>query len=170
MQIHPSTAEDSDAIVAIYPQAFPDEDLVPLVLELLPDTRTTLSLVATIDDEIVGNVIFTSCGAEGGDARVALLAPLAVRPDCQRQGIGSALVDEGLKQLKEEGFGLVCVLGDPAYYSRLGFVPEKNVATPYPIPTEWADAWQSQRLGNPGTLTGKLLVPAQWQRPELWSE
>ena len=154
----------------MYPQAFPDEDLVPLVRELLDDSRITMSLVATTNSKIVGNVIFTTCGVEGGDARIALLAPLAVAPDHQRQGIGGALVRDGLQKLREARFALVCVLGDPAYYGRLGFVPDKRVTTPYPLPAEWNDAWQSQHLGDATTFDGRLLVPSPWQHEKLWTD
>ena len=92
LRIRESGRDDTDALLALYPQAFPDEDLVPVVAELLDDPEITLALVATSNERIVGNVIFTTCGLEGSEARVALLAPLAVAPDCQRQGIGSALV------------------------------------------------------------------------------
>jgi putative acetyltransferase len=170
MQIRESTSGDTAGIVAMYPRAFPDEDLVPVVTALLDDPPIRTSLVASIDREIVGNVIFTICGVTGSDASVALLAPLAVAPDHQRKGIGSALVQHGLQQMKDAGFVLVCVLGDPAYYGRLGFVTERNVKPPYPLPAEWASAWQSQQLGDVPGLAGKLVVPTQWQHPELWSE
>ena len=169
MQIRESTGYDLADIVALYPEAFPGEDLVPLVTALLDDTSISMSLVATVDKEIVGNVIFTTCGIDTSDARVALLAPLAVAPANQKQGIGSALVRDGLRRLENAGFSLVCVLGDPAYYGRLGFAPERQVEAPYALPPEWAGAWQSRRLGNVSRRAGRLRVPAQWQHPELWS-
>ena len=170
MQIRPSTAEDVDAILDLYPEVFPDEDLVPVVGELLQDPPVRLSLVALADERIVGSVIFTTCAVQGSATRVALLAPLAVAPDCQQQGIGSALVREGLRRLAGARFGMVCVLGDPAYYGRFGFRQDDHVEPPYPLPAEWAGAWQSQLLGDAATLSGRLVVPPQWQRAELWSE
>ena len=170
MLIRKSMRDDIAGIIAMYPEAFPDEDLVPVVRNLLNDESIALSLVATGEQGIVGNVIFTTCGVEGNDTRAALLGPLAFAPDCQRQGIGSALVRDGLRQLEDAGFDLVCVLGDPNYYGRFGFVPERQVATPYPLPADWADAWQSQYLGEATAAAGTLLVPPPWQHPELWSE
>ncbi|MDJ0904626.1 MAG: N-acetyltransferase [Woeseiaceae bacterium] len=169
MQIRDSTSEEYAAILAMYPHAFPDEDLVPLVTELLADKPIRMSLVATGDNRVIGNVIFTACRVDGSDAGVALLAPLAVTPDCQRQGVGSALVHDGLRRLGEAGYGVVCVLGDPAYYGRLGFAPEKRIEPPYPIPAQWADAWQSLYLADMAALEGKFLVPPVWQHPELWT-
>lgn len=170
MQIRPSTAADTDAIIALYPQVFPDEDLVPVVRELLGDPPIRMSLVALADERIVGNVIFTTCRTDQVDARLALLGPLAVAPDCQAQGIGSALVRDGLRRLQQANFGMVCVLGDPAYYGRFGFRQEDRVEPPYPLPAAWADAWQSLSLGDTAVLAGKLIVPSQWQHAELWSE
>jgi putative acetyltransferase len=153
----------------MYPQAFPDEDLVPLIRNLLQDTVDTLSLVATIDSSITGHVLFTRGRlAESGYA-AALLGPLAVSPNHQRRGIGSALVREGLDQLQREGVRQVFVLGDPAYYGRFGFAAEKDVLAPYELPAEWATAWQSLALDPDATPgSGKLILPGPWMRPELW--
>jgi len=170
LEIRGSSSRDRHEIELLYPQAFPDEDLVPVVRELLPDTTVTTSIIAVKDDLIVGNVIFTKCGVKDGGISVALLAPLAVRPDFQRQGIGGALVRAGLQQMKNNGVDLVCVLGDPAYYGRLGFEQESALAAPFPLPVEWASAWQSQTPGEDvAPYSGRLQVPEQWNRRELWS-
>ncbi len=166
--IRESVPDDCDAIEAMYPEAFPDEDLVPLVRDLLKDPANVLSLVATIDSRIAGHVAFTRCGVSGHDVSTAMLAPLAVTPTRQRQGIGSALVRAGLQNLQVSGVALVCVLGDPAYYGRHGFTPDSSIDPPYPLPPEWKDAWQSLRLGTSVAITGKLLVPDVWMKPALW--
>ncbi len=169
-EIRVSNSDDIDAIVSMYPLAFPDEDLVPVVRKLLADPEVAMSLVATVDDQIVGHVIFTTCAVEGSNLRASLLAPLAVTPDFQRQGIGSAIVNAGLQQLRDIGVGAVFVLGDPAYYSRLGFRPDSQVQPPYPLPAEWYSAWQSQYLGDATpTASGKLAVPSHWLDPALWA-
>jgi len=161
---------DFPAIEALYPRAFPDEDLLALVKELLADRDNTISLVATSNSTVVGNVIFTRGSVDGETAPLALLAPLAVAPECQRQGIGTALVGRGLRRLQAEGIAAVYVLGDPAYYGRLGFLPERSVRPPYSLPPEWADAWQSQALGNGAAPTGGTLrLPECWLDPALWS-
>ena len=154
----------------MYPQAFPDEDLVPLVRELLQKNVGALSLVATIASSLAGHVLFTRARlAESGDA-AALLGPLAVSPAQQRRGIGSALVREGLDRLQREGVQQVLVLGDPAYYGRFGFTTESSVLTPYELPAEWATAWQSLTLGsNRAPGSGKLMLPEPWMRQKLWS-
>jgi putative acetyltransferase len=170
LRIRESGTDDLAAIESIYPEAFPDEDLLPVVRDLLNDTGVATSLVATIDTQIVGHVIFTRCAVVGNSAEVSLLGPLAVAPAWQRQGIGSAVVQTGLRRLEESGVSLVLVLGDPAYYGRLGFLPESAVEPPYRLPPEWDGAWQSQSLGQPATpCVGKLSVPAQWRQPLLWA-
>jgi putative acetyltransferase len=170
LQIRESRPDDSAAIRSLYPEAFPDEDLLPLVRDLLNDSVVTISFVATIDTRIVGHVIFTRCGVVGNSVNASLLGPLAVAPAWQRKGIGSAIVHFGLRWLEESDVNLVLVLGDPAYYGRLGFLPESVVEPPFPLPSEWDGAWQSRYLGQPIiACAGKLSVPPQWLQPALWA-
>lgn len=170
LEIRESGRADTPAIASLYPQAFPDEDLLPLVRDLLQDAAITISLVAATDMQIVGHAIFTRCGVVGSNVRSALLGPLAVAPAWQRRGIGSAIVRTGLRWMKDANVDLVCVLGDPAYYGRLGFVPETHVEPPFRLPTEWSEAWQSQYLdGTAAPYNGKLTVPPQWHEPSLWT-
>ena len=160
---------DTAAILSLYPRAFPDEDHVPLVRELLKIPDIAISLTAMSKSDLTGHAIFTLCGVEGSDSKVALLGPVAVEPDYQRQGIGSGLIGEGLKRMRAAGISVVCVLGDPAYYGRLGFTRESHIKPPYPLPAEWEGAWQSQYLdGNPAPLAGTLVIPQQWLEPALW--
>ena len=113
-----------------------------------------------MEESVVGHVIFTRCGIGEGSNDAALLAPLAVAPDRQRQGIGSAIVQAGLQRLPTIGVDQVYVLGDPAYYGRLGFRPEVGVTPPYPLPAEWQEAWQSINLApSRPDRQGKLSVP-----------
>jgi putative acetyltransferase len=169
LEIRESVPGDLAAIELLYTDTFPDEDLVPLVRELLQETTVTLSLVGTIDSSLVGHVIFTTCGVAGSSDKVALLGPLTVASAWQKQGIGSEIVRAGLQRLEKAGVPHVCVLGDPAYYGRFGFVPETIVTPPYPLPAEWRKAWQSMSLGNAGPPgRGKLSVPQPWLQPALW--
>ena len=113
---------DFPEIHAVVQAAFGDEPVGPLVdaLRPLPGYVRALALVAEHEGEIVGYVMFSYAElAEGG--RVLMLSPLGVRPDRQRQGIGSALVEEGLRRAQERGEPVVIVEGDPRYYSRFGF-------------------------------------------------
>lgn len=169
IEIRPSRPEDMASIEKLYPAAFPEEDLLPLVRQLLTEESGILSLVAEAGDAAAGHILFTLCAIAGSDARAALLAPLAVAPEWQRKGIGSALIREGLIRLERDGVAHVYVLGDPAYYGRSGFKPETGVAPPYPLPEEYREAWQSLGLGSaPPPVHGKLKLPDVWMQPALW--
>jgi putative acetyltransferase len=169
IEIRQSRPDDLPSIEKLYPAAFPDEDLLPLVRTLLTEEPGILSLIAGAGDATAGHILFTLCAITGSDARAALLAPLAVAPEWQRKGIGSALIREGLSRLKRDGVAHVYVLGDPAYYGRSGFRPETGVAPPYPLPEEYRDAWQSLGLGSaPLPGHGKLKLPDVWMQPALW--
>jgi len=170
LEIRDSVPADLVAIESLYPEAFPDEDLLPLVRDLLPNTTVTTSIVGEIDSRIVGHVIFTKCGVTGKRTSAALLGPLAVTPAWQGQGIGSALVRAGLRKLKDRDVCFVCVLGDPAFYGRLGFLPESSIRPPFRLPAEYDGAWQSQIVGDKSaSCSGKLSVPRQWLEPALWA-
>ena len=167
--IRDSRPADVAALETLYPDAFPAEDLLPLVKDLLNDEPIRSSLVAVIDGAVVGHVIFTHCGLKGRSERVALLGPLAVASKWQRKGLGRALVQAGLQRLRTGGTREVFVLGDPAYYSKLGFLPTADVAPPYALPPAWHGAWQVQRLEVAASpLQGGLAVPDPWLKPQLW--
>ncbi len=168
--IRMSESADYHSIESLYPSAFPDEDLLPLVRDLLHEAGTVISLIAMIDSRLAGHVIFSRCGVTGSRVKAALLAPLAVAPASQQRGIGSALIREGVDRLKKQGTDIICVLGDPAFYERFGFVPERFIKPPYRLPAEWLGAWQSLRLSETATgRAGMLSVPAPWRKPALWA-
>jgi putative acetyltransferase len=116
--------------------------------------QLALSLVAVHDQQIVGHLLFTPAIIEAAD-RVwpALgLAPLAVLPEYQRQGIGTALMTAGLEECRQLGYERVIVLGHVEYYPRFGFVPAHR----YGIGNEFGvtgDAFMVLEL-RPGALEG----------------
>ena len=170
LEIRESRPSDLVSLETLYPDAFPEEDLLPLVGDLLREAPMVLSLVGIVAGSLAGHAVFTTCGTTAGRDKVALLGPLAVAPARQGQGIGSALVRAGLQRLETAGASRVYVLGDPAYYGRLGFGPEAGVAPPYPLPAAWRGAWQSIGLGRAAPpRPGRLSVPRPWQRAELWA-
>ena len=170
IEIRESQPSDLAALEELYPAAFPEEDLLPLVRQLLDEVESVVSLVATADQTLTGHAVFTTCGIVGRVDRVALLGPLAVAPQWQRQGIGSTLVRTGLQRLEDAGTQQVYVLGDPAYYSRFGFETDDGVDPPYPLPDEWRGAWQSLNLAiNNAPIRGQLSVPQPWRQQALWS-
>ena len=105
-----------------------------------PEYITKLSLVASIDGEIVGHILFFPVKIKS-DSKIyksLSLAPMAVHPDFQKKGIGSKLVIEGLKKAMEAGYESVIVVGHPNYYPRFGFKPASNwnIKLPIEIPDE----------------------------------
>ena len=170
IELREATPHDLQGLEVLYRQAFPEEDLVPLVRSLLTGTDPLVSFVAVSSGRLVGHVIFTLCQVEPANVSAAMLAPLCAAPDLQKKGIGSRLVRAGLVALKARDTRIVTVLGDPGYYSRFGFEPDDGITTPCPIPAEWKQAWQSLRLdGSDQALGGKLVVPDVWKDPALWS-
>jgi putative acetyltransferase len=91
-----------------------------------------LSLVATLEGQVVGHVAFSRVRIDAQDAPWCGLGPLSVAPAHQRAGIGSALVRSGLRRLGERGVAGCVVLGDPAFYTRLGFAPHAGLVYPGP--------------------------------------
>jgi putative acetyltransferase len=81
----------------------------------------TVSLVAIIDDELVGHAAFSPVCIDGQDLGWFGLGPVSVRPDFHKTGIGSVLIREGLERLKQDGAKGCVVLGAPAYYHRFGY-------------------------------------------------
>lgn len=163
--------DDQSSLKTLYRGAFSEEDLFPLVQELLADAQNTTHLSAVVDDAVVGHTAFTKCHATPEDVPLALLGPMAVLPAQQKLGIGSRLIQEGITILREQAVVKLLVLGDPNYYGRSVFMQEQSIEPAYPIPAEWKPAWQSIILSD-GTASpsGSLQVPSPWQRPELWSE
>ena len=131
--IRPEAAGDREAVSRLLLGAFPTSDEARLVERLRGDGDAALSLVAVEAEKVVGHVLFSRLRAP---AAALALAPLAVRADRRRRGIGAQLVEEGLEKAKREGWRAVIVLGDPAYYSRFGFRPEavRGMASPYAGP------------------------------------
>jgi putative acetyltransferase len=91
------------------------------------DGSVVVSLVAVVDGNLVGHVLFSRLTIQTSAAALPglALAPLAVLPVFERRGIGAALVREGLRRLVDLGETIVIVLGEPAYYTRFGFSRER---------------------------------------------
>jgi putative acetyltransferase len=118
------TEEDADvpAIFAVHRACFPSDDEARLVDALRAAGRLVVSLVAVVNEEIVGHVAFSPVTAEDGATGLGL-APLAVVKEHRQKGIGAHLVRTGLLACKTADYGWAVVLGDPDYYGRFGFEP-----------------------------------------------
>ena len=118
--------------------AFGQTNEAILVDALRAHAQLCISLVAVADDQVVGHILFSPVTIESGPANAMGLAPMAVLPDYQKQGVGSLLVREGLVRVHRAGFNIVVVLGHANYYPRFGFVPasQKQLRSEYPVPDE----------------------------------
>ena len=157
--IRPEQPSDFAAIAEVNRLAFGGEAEAALVAKLRAseDFVEGLSLVAVKGGQVVGHILMSRVRVrpEGGAARAfpALsLAPMAVRPELQNQGIGSRLVSFGLSEARRLGHGFVVVVGHPHYYPKFGFEPArpKGLEAPFPVPDE---AFMVLELA-PGALRG----------------
>lgn len=125
-----------------------------LVDELRAHGKVTLSLVAEEGGQILGHVMFSPGRIEGprGTVPVEGMGPVAVQPERQGQGIGSALIRAGLEWMRQAGHRLIIVEGNPRYYTRFAFLD----ATPLGITCQFnppPGCFMIQAL-TPGALAG----------------
>jgi len=178
LQIREAVETDLNDVLLIERLAFGHDKEAELVRALLDDhsAKPVLSLLAFKKERAVGHILFTAARLSDTKeiAPIVILAPLAIVPDAQKQGIGGKLIEQGLGLLSESGVGLVFVLGHPEYYPRYGFKPAGHLGfeAPYPIPDEHADAWmvQALRSGVIGTGRGRVICADALHQPEHWRE
>ncbi len=129
---------DRKLVSLIYKAAFGQPTEADLVEALHKSCPERMALVAEEHGQVVGHILFTpaTITTDGGRISTGMgLAPIAVTPDLQDQGIGSRLVKTGLTILKEQHCPFVIVLGHPLYYPRFGFVPAAQLG----IRCQWPD-------------------------------
>lgn len=135
MFIREETPGDYEAIRAVNDMAFGRPSEGRLVELLRKDGYIVCSLVAVVDDRVVGNVVFSNLPIRTayGEIDAVSLAPIAVMPVNQARGVGIALIEEGLEICKHCGKRAVLVLGDPKYYQRFGFSSAlaMNIKSPF---------------------------------------
>ena len=112
-----------------------EQDLV-VALRKSDNFIPELSLVAVMDNKIVGYILFTKIKI--GKQEELALAPLGVLPEYQKKGIGSVLIQEGHKKAKELGYHYSVVLGSDKYYPKFGYIPAKEygIVAPFDVPDE----------------------------------
>ena len=133
--IRPETEHDHDAVRQVNQLAFGQKAEARLVDALRAGGFAPVSLVAEINGQVVGHIMFSDLPiiTPAGSVAALALAPMAVLPEFQRQGIGSALVRRGLEACKEQGHRIVIVLGHPDFYPRFGFTSKlaERLQSPY---------------------------------------
>lgn len=175
--IREACESDLNDVLFVEREAFGSDEVPDLVRNLLadPSAKPLLSLLAYRGDCAVGHILFTKAHLDPDTSlSISLLAPLAVVPAAQKQGIGGKLIEAGLKILKESGVEIVFVLGHPEYYPRHGFNTAgiHGLHAPYPIPKINADAWMVQELrsGIIGHVKGTIICANKINEPQYWRE
>lgn len=180
IQIRETNSKDFDNIMLVEERAFGYVKEAKLTVDLLKDNTAEpiLSLLAFCGKEAIGHILFTRVYINEMNTKqplVHILAPLAIIPEYQKQGIGGFLIKEGLKRLAEMGTEMVFVLGHMEYYPKYGFIPDAKkigFSAPFPIPDEYANAWMVQSLNPKGFVLdkGNVICSNELNKPEHWRE
>ena len=139
VQVRDERPADGDAVRAVNEAAFGQPAEANLVEALHRADAAIVALVAVSDAAVVGHILFSPVTVEhAAGRRFAGLAPMAVAPDRQKQGVGGLLVREGLARCQALGCDGVVVVGHPDYYPRFGFVPAHTLGLrcEYDVPPE----------------------------------
>jgi len=152
MDIRDEHTSDHYRIRVVNEAAFGRSEEADLIDRLRAEGAVLLSLVAEIDSQIIGHILFSRMTVETtqGSLAAVSLAPMAVLPRHQGRQFGSQLVLRGLAELRDRGERIVIVLGHKDYYPRFGFSPEKarNLSSPFP-----PEAFMALELSD-GALAG----------------
>lgn len=161
MVIRSERPADAATVRSINEAAFGRPDEADLIDRLRAEGAVLLSLVAERAAQAVGHILFSRMWVDppGLPIPAVALAPMAVRPEHQRQGIGAALIRAGLEDLRTKGEQIVLVLGHPDYYRRFGFSPGKARNLEHPFPPA---AFMALELipNSPSGIRGKVRYPA----------
>lgn len=123
MRIRDERSADRVAVRVLVESAFDGGAEAALVDMLRAEARPLVSLVAVADDGVVGHIMFSPVRLPGHpEVTLMGLGPVAVLPERQHRGVGTALVRAGLERCAALGAGAVVVLGHPEYYARFGFL------------------------------------------------
>ena len=140
-------------VQALHREAFGGDVEAVLIEKLQAAGLIVSSMVAVSEDRVVGHILLShlTVTVEGRRVAAVSLAPLAVLPGNQRQGIGTRLVRRGLEDVRNKGRTAVIVLGQPEFYGRIGFSADlaRKLASPYAGP-----AFMALEL-VPGALAGR---------------
>ena len=176
MDIRLAQETDLNSILKVIETAFSDEEnkvIMNFVQELSRETTSPSikSLVAEVDNQVIGYVSYSPIYLKSDSSIVGyILAPLAVSPEHQKQGVGSNLINAGIEMLTKDGVGVLMVYGDPAYYGRFGFKEEIGCSFVPPYTLQYPFGWTGMMLND-------IPVPEQpiqfecvsaLSKPDLW--
>lgn len=159
--VRPARREDAPAIAALNTRAFGGPDEARIVRQLARDGDGILSLVALDGSDLVGHIQFFRILVDRADI-AAGLGPMSVPPERQGTGIGTLLIEHGVRHVKAQGRRILFVLGHEDYYPRFGFRAE--VAAPFTAP--WSGpAFMALPLSANTPTRGALAYPAAFGSP-----
>jgi putative acetyltransferase len=155
MAIRKEIPADHDAVHYVVARAFGQEVEAEMVDKLRDGRMAVVSLVAVVDNSIVGHILFSPVTIEPEieNFKALVLAPVSVLPEYQDKGIGAQLITAGLEECRRLGYGAIFLVGQPEYYPRFGFVPaaENSIRCEFEVPEQ---AWMVLEL-KPDTLSGR---------------
>jgi predicted N-acetyltransferase YhbS len=178
MKFRHHAVNDSQAIVALFTSVFTESEgaaegelIGRLARDLLEKTseQDLFNFVADDDGRIVGSIFFSRLDF-GNGVEAFILAPVAVQGHYQGKGIGRALIDHGLGELRDRGISLVLTYGDPGFYSKVGFRKISHQAVQAPFELTQPEGWLGQSLvGDPiETLAGRCTCVEALNNPAFW--
>jgi len=160
------TSADHEAIRHVNNLAFGQDTEARLVDSLREGGYVRLSLVAEQAGQGVGHILFSDLPilTKAGTVPALAVAPMAVLPEFQNQGIGSALVRNGLDECQQQGHKIVVVLGHPHFYPRFGFSPK--LAAHLESPFSGKDSFMALELAAWALMgvTGQVQYPPPFDR------
>ncbi|HIK17551.1 MAG TPA: N-acetyltransferase [Leptolyngbyaceae cyanobacterium M33_DOE_097] len=178
MHFRRHTQNDSQAIVSLFTSVFAKSEgeaegtlVGQLTKDLLEktDEHDLYCFIAVDNEQIVGSICFSRLDFENG-IESFILAPVAVHSDHQGKGIGQALINHGLSELKNRGVSIVLTYGDPGFYSKVGFQSISHETVKAPFTLSRPEGWLGQSLlgGSIETLSGKCTCVAALNDLKYW--
>ena len=176
MNIRLAQETDLDSILKVIETAFSDEEskiIMTLSAELSNETNraSITSLVAEVDTQVIGYASYSPILLKTASSISGyILAPLAVSPEHQKQGVGSNLINAGIDMLTKDGVGVLLVYGDPAYYGRFGFKEEIGHSFVPPYTLQYPFGWTGMMLNDTPVpeQSIKFDCVAALSKPDLW--
>lgn len=174
-----STVWDAEEVIALQRAVFAASEGVDEG-EVIAELTANLLATDTIEDVVscsaadkaglVGNIIFSRLFFEEDERQAFVLGPVAVAPDRQRKGVGTALISWGLSEVTRRGADIAVTYGDPAYYTRTGFqqIGVEIIRPPYPLQMPFG--WMAQGLTDAplSPVSGASRCVPAFARPEYW--
>jgi putative acetyltransferase len=167
MQIRTETAQDYSQVFELNVKAFGNREDESRLIERIRASEEfvpELSIVAEQDGAVVGHILLSRAKVLDGNhsQEVIVLAPIAVDPQMQRQGIGAALIREGTERSRQLGYEIILLIGHPGYYPQFGFTPARAYGlalTQFTVPDEVFQVYGLQE-GALEKVKGELIYPA----------